>query len=627
MFLCVYIYIVSPTKIPTAPPTVSAVEVFCDDMNDQNTWTISDSKHVDDANSNSRCSEPDDECIRVRGYRNEDCYIKRSVTNTYTTYTLTYDLILYGMEAGNYCRIKYSFDDITYSELASYQGDSGTLTQQFPEQKVSFDSDTGSQIYIMLETDGNSLSGGDSCYYDNVCLYGQGLATTAIPTPNPTDVTFSPTEVTPSPTANTQSPTQVTSSPSLNPSIAPTTDPTFVPTKDPTINPTNNPTVNPSFSLNPTSDPTTNPSVDPTVYPTINPISDPTSTPTSKASTSTTRLRVEVGSTARPSSRNEGEIDLNDKGIESTTNSPKTDNLESQNNEASISNNSAVYIVTTVVTLIICCAIGIGVILRKRQLKRKEEFLQTAFRASTAIRMSKIEGFGDTNTTNASNNNGSRINGGISLSRLSPFAKPIEPEATGMNFIGLPSSPTSISMQNSSNPASVPSRISQVDPAFEANLNSLMVGNGIMMGDVVEEMDQMDQMKMTPGGALEPDMGQGNDEDDMVLNGIWTAGGYDDENDNEYNQNGQELDNGEIDTDDTGENYDDENVVPTMGQYDDDDGVLIVGDDDNDQIEMTPGPPPRHMNGNVNDDSEGETDVDDDDDDVVLELGGVTMGQ
>ena len=136
-----------------------------------------------------------------------------------------------------------------------------------------------------------------------------------------------------------------------------------------------------------------------------------------------------------------------------------------------------------------------------------------------------------------------------------------------------------------------------------------------MMGDVVEEMDQM---KMTAGGDLDPDMGQRNDDDDMVLNGIWTAGGYD------KDETGQELDNREMRTDDTGENYDDENVVPTMGQHDDDD-VLIVEDDN--EIEMTPGPPPRHINGNVNDDSEGETDLDDDDDDVVLELGMVTLGQ
>ena len=107
-------------------------------------------------------------------------------------------------------------------------------------------------------------------------------------------------------------------------------------------------------------------------------------------------------------------------------------------------------------------------------------------------------------------------------------------------------------------------------------------------------------------------------DDDMVLNGIWTAGGYD------KDEIGQELDNGEVRTDDTGENYDDENVVPTMGQHDDDD-VLIVEDDN--EIELTPGPPPRHINGNVNEDSEGETDLDDDDDDIVLELGMVTLGQ
>ena len=272
-------------------PTPAPVELFCDDMSDINTWTISDSKHIEDANHDDRCSEPEDTCIRVRGYRNEDCYLKRSYANLYTSYTLKFDIVLYDMEDPNYCRIHYSFDDNTYTELKFYQGGDGTT--QLLDQTFSFDNTNigSSQVYIKLETDGDSWFGDDSCYYDNVCLYGQGLVTTAVPTPNPLDTTSSPTGSTPSPTTNTQPPTQVTSSPTQrtpsptantqSPTIV-TSGPTMVPALDPTTDPTSDPTIKPT--MDPTSDPTLIPSNNPSLYPTsITPLpsSSPSSVPTS----------------------------------------------------------------------------------------------------------------------------------------------------------------------------------------------------------------------------------------------------------------------------------------------------------------------------------------------------------
>ena len=43
------------------------------------------------------------------------------------------------------------------------------MNQEFP-----FTASPGNQLYIKLETDGDSSSGSDSCFYDNVYLYGQG---------------------------------------------------------------------------------------------------------------------------------------------------------------------------------------------------------------------------------------------------------------------------------------------------------------------------------------------------------------------------------------------------------------------------------------------------------------------
>ena len=188
---------------------IAVIELlFCDDMSNMNTWIISDSKHVEDGGGDGRCADPEDTCVRIRGYPNEDCYIKRSIGHTYSRYTLKFDITVYKMEDVNYCRISYSFDDNTYIELVSYQGgglaDDGAV--QYLDQVFSFDSNVGNQVYIKLETDGDSDGGNDSCYYDNVCLYGQGLFTTGT-TSNTTKTTSSPTGSTASPTENSLSPT------------------------------------------------------------------------------------------------------------------------------------------------------------------------------------------------------------------------------------------------------------------------------------------------------------------------------------------------------------------------------------------------------------------------------------
>ena len=194
------------TSAPTASPTM---EIFCDDMtilSDQ--WILSDSKHLSKRKS-SKCSRPDNNCYKIEGYYGEDCYMRRSESNLYATYTLNFDIVLsFSMEPDDYCRIKYSFDGDTFTELQSYQG-SSTLVRKL-DQSFSFDSSIGDQVWIQFENDGNDPNGYDSCYFDNICLYGQGIPDTAHPTKSPTYPTISPTTTSPTTHSPTQSPLNLT---------------------------------------------------------------------------------------------------------------------------------------------------------------------------------------------------------------------------------------------------------------------------------------------------------------------------------------------------------------------------------------------------------------------------------
>lgn len=63
------------------------------------------------------------------------------------------------LETNNYCRIKYSFDGNTSTELKSYQMTGSTV--QSLNQSFSFNSSAGDQVWIQFEADGASSSGGD----------------------------------------------------------------------------------------------------------------------------------------------------------------------------------------------------------------------------------------------------------------------------------------------------------------------------------------------------------------------------------------------------------------------------------------------------------------------------------
>ena len=124
--------------------------------------------------------------VAIHGFDGEECYIRKSVSNMYTSYTLRFDIELVStLETNDYCRIKYSFDGNTFIELQSYQGIGENL--QLLDQSFSFNARPGSQLWIQLEADGQSYNGGASCFYDDICLYGHwDILDTNYPTTSPT---------------------------------------------------------------------------------------------------------------------------------------------------------------------------------------------------------------------------------------------------------------------------------------------------------------------------------------------------------------------------------------------------------------------------------------------------------
>ena len=171
----------APTGVTSAPTTASptktpATLIFYDNMKYDTEWEISSSYHVEEKSISTRCPiEPDNDCLRINGYATGGCYIKRSVPNLdlFNYYQLKFVVTLSNMETADYCRVKYSWDDVTYFELNSYQGQGGSVYVNIMDQSFIFPADNNATtLYIMFENEGNHASGSDYCYIDDVWLYG-----------------------------------------------------------------------------------------------------------------------------------------------------------------------------------------------------------------------------------------------------------------------------------------------------------------------------------------------------------------------------------------------------------------------------------------------------------------------
>ena len=164
----------NPSPSPSQSPTPSPVLIFYDRMRKDSAWTLSSPNHIQQVDSPITCTDPDNECIQVKGYKNEECYIQRSEVNSYKHYKLQFDLTISNMTYSDYCRIQYSFDNDSWTELHSYHGQNNP--RQILNQSFIIDVNPNETIreffYIRLEAVGDSRQGYDYCYYDNVYLWG-----------------------------------------------------------------------------------------------------------------------------------------------------------------------------------------------------------------------------------------------------------------------------------------------------------------------------------------------------------------------------------------------------------------------------------------------------------------------
>lgn len=150
--------------------------IFYDPMKSINDWIISSSDHISQwplsNQSVIRCTDSNNQCIRINGYLNQDCYIKRFIKNNYKYYQLKFDLFMSSVESDDSCNIKYSFDDNIWIQLNSYQGDKEAIQILNQSYIINNNDNNESLLYIMLEANGDSSNGIDYCYWDNVYLYG-----------------------------------------------------------------------------------------------------------------------------------------------------------------------------------------------------------------------------------------------------------------------------------------------------------------------------------------------------------------------------------------------------------------------------------------------------------------------
>ena len=169
----------APTGVTSTPTTASptktpATLIFYDNMKYDTEWEISSSYHVEEWSSSTRCPiEPDTDCLRINGYSTGGCYIKRSVPNLdlFNWYQIKFVVTLSNYETADVCKVKYSWDDDIYFELNSYYGD-GNVASMLDQSFIFPTNPNASTLYIMFENEGNSPTGKDYCYIDDVFLYG-----------------------------------------------------------------------------------------------------------------------------------------------------------------------------------------------------------------------------------------------------------------------------------------------------------------------------------------------------------------------------------------------------------------------------------------------------------------------
>eukprot|EP01084_Bolivina_argentea_P296722 511072_1 len=171
-----------------------------------------------------------------------DSYYKRPISlSGYTNITLSFNYYQSALDPGDYCRIKYSFNDDGNTHII-FEDSDGTV-QRGP-QTVTLSPNMYNQSSLTLYIQSQHADSIENCYFDAFAFCGF--------------------PITPKPTTNIPSnaPTQYIIS----------SAPTFIPTYNPTENPTKTPSKGPLLS-------TRYPSKIPTFIPTISPSEIPTGMP------------------------------------------------------------------------------------------------------------------------------------------------------------------------------------------------------------------------------------------------------------------------------------------------------------------------------------------------------------
>ena len=223
--------LINGNQVTPFPTPASKEEIFYDTFENLNWWTASSNSHVrlyTDTSCMKGTKTGNYDCVRIHGKTGEQCYIIRSVRNTYSSYTLVLDIITRDLkhDKDEYCKISYSFNYNDWIQLGLYKGVSDDWIVKNQEQEFSFFNNGGSNnedtLYIKLEAVGTDAGNNwDYCIYDNVYLYGDTgtLSPTAPTSPTTATPTFAITQqpTTSKPTTpSTPSPTTTTTSSNNN---------------------------------------------------------------------------------------------------------------------------------------------------------------------------------------------------------------------------------------------------------------------------------------------------------------------------------------------------------------------------------------------------------------------------
>eukprot|EP01084_Bolivina_argentea_P286273 491066_1 len=159
--------------------------IFYDDMSDFNAtgWTISNSVSVSQMSSSAYCSSAG--CVVIYGHDATDNSIQNFIPNIHMYFDIfiEYDVYLWNVESDNSCQVWYKYDTDSSSDyylIRNIPGGNGDYL--YGKNIVTIPDDpkykNSSVLYIKFATFGNSASGNDHCYFDNIYVKGTKLNAT-----------------------------------------------------------------------------------------------------------------------------------------------------------------------------------------------------------------------------------------------------------------------------------------------------------------------------------------------------------------------------------------------------------------------------------------------------------------